>query len=348
MKNRAAIGLFSGGLDSILACRVIMAQGITVHAIKFVTPFFDDNILGREDQYRAEVKEKYGIDVQVVDLSTGYIELLRNPRHGYGKHFNPCVDCKIFMMTRARKLMEEFNASFLISGEVLGQRPMSQRRDTLRVIERDSGCEDIILRPLCAKRLNETEPEREGLVEREKLYGFTGRGRRPQMELAAEFGIKDYPSPAGGCKLTDPNLGTRIEQYYKGRSSSLGSDFQANDIRLLLVGRQFMLPGGYWLVLGRVEQENDRISSLAEEGDWILHMPERPGPTALVRRAGKIIKDQEDAENVARLAAGLVVRYGKKNQGRIDPAEVLVDKGDSRYTLTADPLDDSVFLDWQF
>ena len=348
MKEITAIGLFSGGLDSLLACRVIMAQGIRVKALKFVTPFFEDNLLHRQDQYRAEVKEKYGIDVQVVDLSTGYIELLRNPKHGYGKHFNPCVDCKIFMLTRARQLMESCGASFLFTGEVLGQRPMSQRRDTLRVIERDSCCEDILLRPLCAKRLNETKPEREGLVDREKLYGFTGRSRRQQMDLAAAFGIEDYPSPAGGCKLTDPNLGTRIEQYYKGRFSTLGSDFQANDIRLLLVGRQFMLPGGYWLVLGRVEKENDRITSLAEEGDWILHMEERPGPTALLRRAGKVVASSDELRDVALLAAGLVVRYGRKNKGRIDPAEVLIDQGKEQYTVVADPLDDKVFADWQF
>ena len=140
MTQATAIALFSGGLDSILASRVIMAQGIRVVALKFVTPFFDDHLLAREEAYRADVRRKYGIDVRLVDLSEGYVELVANPPHGYGKHFNPCIDCKIFMLRRARALMAEHDASFLISGEVLGQRPMSQRMDTLRLIERDSGC----------------------------------------------------------------------------------------------------------------------------------------------------------------------------------------------------------------
>ena len=128
----------------MLACRVISLQSIHVIALKFITPFFDDHLRESEEQYRESVREKYGIDVRVIDLSAGYIELIRDPKHGYGKHFNPCIDCKIFMLTRARELMDEYDASFLFTGEVLGQRPMSQRRDTLRVIERDSGCEDIL------------------------------------------------------------------------------------------------------------------------------------------------------------------------------------------------------------
>ncbi|MDH3330482.1 MAG: thiamine biosynthesis protein, partial [Desulfobulbaceae bacterium] len=168
MKEVTALGLFSGGLDSLLACRIISSLAIRVVALKFITPFFDDHLRDTEKQYRESIWNKYEIDVRVVDLSAGYIELLRNPKHGYGKHFNPCIDCKIFMLHKARELMQEHHASFLFTGEVLGQRPMSQRRDTLRVIERDSGCEDILLRPLCAKRLPETKPEREGLVDREK------------------------------------------------------------------------------------------------------------------------------------------------------------------------------------
>lgn len=348
MKQVTALGLFSGGLDSILACRVIMAQGIRVLALKFVTPFFDDRLLDHEEFYRAEVRRKYGIDVRIEDLSRGYIELLRNPRHGYGRHFNPCIDCKIFMLRRARSLLADLGASFLITGEVLGQRPMSQRRDTLRVIERESGCEDILLRPLCAKRLQDTLPERQGLVDREKLYDFSGRGRRQQMELAAQFGITEYPSPAGGCMLTDPNLGKRIEQYYQGTFAMKNSELQPGDIRLLLVGRQFRLPGGYWFVLGRNQRENERITALAEKGDWVVKMITRAGPTGLLRRADRLLEGAAEKDVVCLQAAGLVVRYGKRQQGQLDPAEVRIDNGDEQQTVTAEPLEDSVFAGWQF
>ena len=346
MKPVSAIGLFSGGLDSITACRVIMAQSIRVVALKFVTPFFDDRLLSREEDYRAEVLEKFGIDVRIVDLSEGYLELLRDPGHGFGKNFNPCIDCKIFMLTRARKMMAESGASFLFTGEVIGQRPMSQRRDTLRVIERESGCEDILLRPLCAKLLKETRPEREGLVDRQRLYAFSGRGRRQQIDLAGKFGITDYPSPAGGCILTDVNLGARIENFYKGRLRIRTSEFLADDIRLLLVGRQFRLPGGHWFVLGRDEKENERILELADHGDAVLHMCERPGPTGLLRRVLKGVSTTAPMNEAIQQAAGLVIRYGRKVDGRVLPAEVCLELNDHKTSFLAEPLTDDQFRGW--
>ena len=192
--------------------RVVAAQGIKVVALKFVTPFFDYDLLANKEAYVAEVKHKYGLDVELVNLSEGYLDLLRNPAHGFGKNFNPCIDCKILMLTRARELMAHYNASFLVTGEVMGQRPMSQRKDTLRLIERDAGCTGLLLRPLSAKLLAPTRAEQEGFVDREQLFGFSGRGRKPQIELAKAFGIKEYPNPAGGCILTDCNLGGRIEK----------------------------------------------------------------------------------------------------------------------------------------
>lgn len=347
MKQAAAIGLFSGGLDSITACRVIMAQSIRVVALKFVTPFFDDRLLSREQEYRAEVREKYGIDVRIVDLSEGYIELLRNPVHGFGKNFNPCIDCKIFMLTRARRLMDEYGASFLFTGEVIGQRPMSQRRDTLRVIERESRCEDILLRPLCARLLKETRPEREGLVDRQRLYAFSGRGRRQQIELAGQFGITDYPSPAGGCILTDVNLGARIENFYQGRLRISSSGFDGDDIRLLLVGRQFRLPGGHWFVLGRDEKENERLLELAGEGDAILHMRERPGPTGLLRMGRNSAGTGALADETIMQAAGLVVRYGRKVDGRMMSAEVCFTQRNAEKSFVVEPLSDDQFSGWQ-
>ncbi|MCI5146783.1 MAG: DUF814 domain-containing protein [Candidatus Electrothrix sp. AR3] len=347
MKTVTALGLFSGGLDSILACRVIAQQDIKVRALKFVTPFFDHDLLKDEQEYRREVQKKYGLEVELVDLSKGYLKLLRNPTHGFGKNFNPCIDCKIMMLRRAKALMEEYDASFLITGEVLGQRPMSQRRDTLQVIERDANCRDILLRPLCAKLMHPTLAEQQGLVDREQLYEFSGRGRKQQISLAHELGITEFPSPAGGCVLTDPNLATRIQRFYAGLFRIDQDEIVADDIRLLLLGRQFCLPGDYWLVLGRNEQENKKLTELCEPHDWLLSMPERPGPTALLRRAAKRMDRDEEKKALLTQAAGLVVRYGKKNDGQILPGDVLFMQGQKQEMLYGvQPLQDPVYQDW--
>jgi len=337
MKEIIALGLFSGGLDSLLACRVISSLSIRVVALKFITPFFDDHLRKDEQTYRKSIRDKFDIDVHLVDISEGYIELLRKPQHGFGKNFNPCIDCKIFMLSRARQLMQEYDAAFLFTGEVLGQRPMSQRRDTLRVIERDSGCEDILLRPLCAKRLPITRPEREGLVDREMLYGFTGRGRKKQIDLAARFGIRDYPTPAGGCILTDKNLGMRLEQFYRRMSGEGDSEIRVNDIRLMLLGRQFQLSHGVWLIIGRNQEENDRITQLAEKGDWLMIMSERPGPAALLRRAAQNVAGKSHETETVHFAAGLICHYARKIDGRIEPGEVIVDTGEVRHTVLGVP-----------
>lgn len=328
-----AIALYSGGLDSILACRVLARQGIRVVAVKFVTPFFDYHHLANPS-YSQEVLAKYGIEVVLRDVSEEYLALLRSPAHGFGKHFNPCLDCKIFMMTKAREMMPEFGASFLISGEVVGQRPMSQRRDAMRVVERDSGCDGILLRPLCAQHLNPTVPELTGLVDRERLCAFAGRGRSPQIALARELGISDYPSPAGGCVLTDPIIGPRLKRYYDEHET-----IRVADMRLSTVGRHFVLPGGGWLVMGRKEEENQQVSHLAEDQDHTLKLVDRPGPSALLRN----LRHEEDLE----LAAGLVARYGKKGPGgRPFPGEVECKGPDGIRRLPGVPLADAVSQGW--
>ncbi len=335
MNKVCALALFSGGLDSILACRVVAAQGIRVVAIKFVSPFFEYQILDDPEGYRQEAKRKYGIDVLVEDISEPYMQLLRNPAHGFGKNFNPCIDCKIFMLSRAREMMADFGASFLITGEVLGQRPMSQRRDTLNVIERDSGSRTFLLRPLSAKLLKETEAERQGLVDRERLLNFSGRGRSRQIALAHEFGITDFPSPAGGCKLADPILSSRIARMYSGEFGIEPDEINRVDILLLLVGRQFRLFGGGWLVLGRDEHDNIRLEGLFQDGDMMLWMENRPGPTAVLRRAAAL--DPEKLEEDLGAAASLVVRYGKKMPAGSQAAEVhILFKGVQR-VVTAEP-----------
>ncbi|MGD9947583.1 MAG: thiamine biosynthesis protein [Desulfobulbus sp.] len=337
MSGVRAIGLFSGGLDSILACRVVAAQGIRVVALKFVTPFFDHDLLADEAAYAHEMERKYGLEVHVVDISKGYVQLLEKPAHGFGKNFNPCIDCKIFMLNRARELMDHYGASFLLTGEVLGQRPMSQRRDTLRVIERDSGCEGLLLRPLCAKLMSPTRAEIEGLVDREQLHGFSGRGRRSQKQLAVEFGIKDYPAPAGGCMLTDPNLAARIKHFYQGLFS-FGNQRVVEDIRLLSVGRHFTLDADVWFILGRDERENNRLEAMRAPGDWLIRMTIRPGPLGLLRHAAETVDGCEKETELLDRLAGIVVRYGKKVVNESAGAEVMIDRGTQIVNRWQEPL----------
>ncbi|MFH1216282.1 MAG: thiamine biosynthesis protein [Pseudomonadota bacterium] len=326
MKDRiTALALFSGGLDSILACRVVAEQGVRVIAVKFVTPFFDYDLLEDEEEYRRKVKEKYDIDVIVRDITASYLELLHNPPHGFGKHFNPCIDCKIMMISDAKKLLEMYGATFIITGEVIGQRPMSQRRDTLRVIERDSDTDSLLLRPLCAKSQKPTAVELAGIIDREKLPEFSGRGRAGQIELAARLGITDYPNAAGGCKLTDPNLAKRIRGLY-GETSEINSQ----DIRFLLVGRQFRMPNGGWLAMGRDEKENNAVLKLKQPEDIVLRLHDRPGPIGLLRHSRHL--------DDIRTSAALLARYAKKINGKPVESQALIVDGESESIITAAPL----------
>ena len=359
-----ALALYSGGLDSTLACRVVMEQKIRVVAVKFVTPFFGADLLNDPEGYRQTIRRKYGIEVMLRDLSEPYLKMLARPAHGYGKNFNPCVDCKIMLMTEARRMLPELGASFLISGEVLGQRPMSQRRDTLRVIERDSGCTDLLLRPLCARHLPPTKPEREGLIDREKLLDFRGRNRSPQIALAARFGISDYESPGGGCVLTDTNLALRIRDHYQ-EAASLGQPVRADDVLLLLGGRAFKLPGGSILALGRDEAGNDRLLARRRPGDWPLNLRDFPGPLAILRPsrhpAGPAMagapatrSDEHAPAGQASIpadlprAAALVMRYAGKSVRDLGKAVVQAEQGDGMILeLTTAQVADEVFAPWR-
>lgn len=333
-KQTTALALFSGGLDSTLACRVVARQGIRVVAVKFVTPFFGYDLLLKKDEYIRRIKDSADIDVTLKDVTLPYLELLKNPPHGFGKHFNPCIDCKIFLLTEARNMMPEVGASFLVTGEVIGQRPMSQRRDTLRTIERDSGCEGILVRPLCAKNLEPTRAELDGLIDREQLLGFSGRNRRPQMELAEKFGITDYPSPAGGCILADPILSLRIQSYYEEHEKIVPAD-----ILLMMVGRQFKLPSGGWLAVGRNQGDNEKLENLRQPGDWMLWPDDFPGPTVILRHK----QNDEDLQ----LAASILLRFAKKaviDQGK---SRIMVEHDGKISELEAALLEDETYLSWQ-
>lgn len=334
-----ALALFSGGLDSILACRVVMAQGVKVVALRFITPFFEADV---DDvaAYSAAVQEKYGIRVKVMDVSHDFINMLKAPQHGFGRHFNPCIDCKIFMLRQARSLMLEYQASFLITGEVLGQRPMSQRRDTLRVIERESGCEGILLRPLCAQLMLPTQAELQGLVEREQLLRISGRGRTEQQQLAAHFQIHDYPAPAGGCLLADVNLAARFHHFSPGIFAEAKGAALVDDFRLLLFGRHFEPAPGLWFVLGRDQKDNERIMALRQPDDWLLHMVDRPGPVGLLRRRAAAELTALQLDELEATLAGLLLRYAKKVEGRAAAGVVRIERDTGVQEARFDPLAD--------
>ncbi len=297
------VALFSRGLDSILAVKVVQQQGLRVRAVKFITPFFGWEIKGRETAYCEEIKAIYDIDLTVVDISREYLALLADPPNGYGKNFNPCVDCKIMMLTRARQLAEEWGAAGLVTGEVIGQRPFSQRRDTLHRIENLSGTKGLLLRPLCAKLLPPSRLEESGLIDREKLFAFSGRGRKPQMALAAELGISDYPTPAGGCLLTDPGFSLRIRTLYE-----TGKVPGPTAVDLLKYGRFTSLGNGEFFIVGRHRNDNRELLRVADDSCYILHLAEMPGPvTVLVGRA----------EQLEEASAGLCRHSRAKNQEKV-------------------------------
>lgn len=273
-----AIVLFSGGLDSTLAARIVQGLGVEPLALNFLTPFCRyDRVRGCTVVAR-RLAEALGIGLETVYLGEEYLEIVRHPRHGYGKNLNPCIDCKILMLARARGIMEGRGASFVVTGEVLGQRPMSQHRAALTVIERESGLERLLLRPLSAKLLPPTIPEEKGWIRRDALYGIRGRMRREQLALAAEFGITGYASPAGGCLLTDPAYCVRLRDLMDR------GPFTVGDAELLKVGRHFRKDAAK-LAVGRNERENEQILGMAAGEDKILEPKTLPGPAGLCRGA---------------------------------------------------------------
>jgi tRNA-uridine 2-sulfurtransferase len=282
-----ALGLFSGGLDSMLAAAVLRAQGIAVTLVCFVTPFF-----GAE---RArESAAHLGLPLREVDLTEKFFPLIYDPPHGWGRGHNPCIDCHILMLREAGALLGTAGFDFLFTGEVLGQRPMSQNRGSLALIARESGFADLLLRPLSAKLLKTTLPEMQGWVDRERLLNITGRGRKRQIELAAEYGITRYPAPAGGCLLTDQGYAARIKELL-GQAGAVAR----RDLELLRWGRHFRLPGGAKAVVGRTQRENDVILGLKNSHEVVLRVDHYPGPVVLLMGSDP----WQDWEEAAGLAA---------------------------------------------
>jgi len=275
--NKKAIVLLSGGLDSILAARLMLEQGIDVLAMNFYIEFA--SCVSTEGSAAEKAARQLGVSLEVVDITREYLDIFKSPRYGYGANVNPCIDCKIFMLKKARERMEKIGASFLVTGEVLGERPMSQRKDALNIIEKQAGVKGILLRPLSAKLLEPTIPEKEGVVDRENLLDISGRSRKPQMALAEKFGILEYPNPAGGCLLTDPGFARRVKDLMKH------DELTIENLRLLATGRHFRLSEKAKLAIGRDEDENKILQSIAKPDDIIFKLKERQGPLSILRGA---------------------------------------------------------------
>jgi tRNA U34 2-thiouridine synthase MnmA/TrmU len=275
--------------------RLILDQGIEVEALNFTTPFCTCNRGGRRCA-AGHAAEELGVPCRTLSVTEALFEAVRNPKHGYGSQMNPCLDCRILMFTGARERMEEMGADFVFTGEVLGQRPMSQHRQAMHLIEREAGLEGRVVRPLSARLLEPTVAEEEGLVDRDKLLAIQGRSRKPQMALAEEHGITDYPCPAGGCRLTDPGFARRMRDLVQ-----FAHDFDLNDVNLLKVGRHFRVTPEAKVVTGRDEGENQRMLVLAREADHLFEVKGCGSPITLLRG--------EAGERGIRLAAAITARY---------------------------------------
>ncbi|MEE8429494.1 MAG: tRNA (5-methylaminomethyl-2-thiouridylate)-methyltransferase [Gammaproteobacteria bacterium] len=308
---RKAVALISGGLDSMLAARVILDQGVQVEGINFFTGFCVEghtHAIRKKDRTRPKrnnalwVAEQLGIKLHIVDVIEAYKEVVINPKYGYGANLNPCLDCKIFMVQKALDWIEENEFDFIITGEVVGQRPKSQRKETMPVVARESGAGDRLLRPLCAKNLPLTLPEREGWVRRQQLFGFSGRSRKPQMALAKQFGFTGYAQPAGGCCfLTDKQYSVKLSDLWKTRGSR---QYELDDIMLLKVGRHLRPRPHFKLIIGREDGENRFLEGYRKQ---FIHLQSvsHKGPLALLDGSA----DDDDLV----LAARITARFG---QGR--------------------------------
>ena len=308
---RKAVALISGGLDSLLAARLMLEQGIHVEGINFYTGFCVEghtHAIRKKDKKKPKRNnalwsaEQLGIKLHILDIIDEYKDVVINPKHGYGANMNPCLDCKIFMVGKAKQWMQENDFDFIITGEVVGQRPMSQRKDLLPVVVRESGADDLLLRPLCAQNLEPTLPEREGWVDRDKLLDFHGRNRKPQMALAKKFGFEDYASPAGGCCfLTDKSYSTKLVDLWNARNKK---EYELDDIMLLKVGRHIRPAPHYKLIVSREDGENKFLNGYRNQFSTV-EIKSHNGPLTLVD--GEL--SDEDAIQAARIA-------GRYSQGR--------------------------------
>ncbi|MHB8118584.1 MAG: 7-cyano-7-deazaguanine synthase [Methanothrix sp.] len=301
-----AIILLSGGLDSTLAAELMSREGLELLAVNFKTPFClcdrHSSNLGCGSNAR-RVADALGIELKIINATKDFREVLQKPAHGYGANMNPCIDCRILFFCKSKELMEEIGASFIITGEVLGQRPMSQFRRQMNIIEKEAGLDGLVLRPLSAKLLAPTIPEKNGWISRERMLDIAGRSRKPQMALAKDLGINDYPCAAGGCLLTDPEFANRIRDLIKH------DELDMQNIDLLKAGRYFRLSPSAKLIVGRNENENKMLTMLAKEGDYVFGPATINGPIAVGK--GSFTTDLQE------VACRIVARYCDRD-GELD------------------------------
>ncbi len=334
--------LFSGGLDSILAARLLMTQGLKVTCLHLLSPFF-----GNADKV-AHWRGIYGLDIVCDDVGSEFAAMLANvPPHGFGKTLNPCVDCKILQITRAAAWMRETGAAFIATGEVLGQRPMSQRGDMLNHIPKKAGLDGKILRPLCARLLEPTEAETSGLVDRSALLGISGRGRNGQLDLAREFGLAEIPTPAGGCRLTEKENSRRYWHTLKKHlAAGANIDLTAlqQDLALANLGRHFIAgkePESI-LCIGRNAADNAALLAARRDGDLTLKLARMPGPIALARNGAAWTEAQ------LRLAASWLASYSPRAMAAKTPVRVGIRPGDMLFdVLPQKPGSECELPDWE-
>ncbi len=301
MRQNKTLLLLSGGLDSILAVKVLKNQGIKVTALSFKSYFFN---VGAAQK----AAKNFKIPLKIVDFSKEHLKMVKSPKHGYGKSMNPCIDCHSLMLKKAKEIMKKEKFDFVATGEVLGERPMSQNPKALKIVENQSSLKGYLLRPLSAKLLEPTIPEKKGLVDRDKLLDISGRSRRKQISLAKEWKIKHYPTPAGGCLLTDPGFSKRLKELF---DKYLNCD--GNDIGLLKLGRHF------WerkvkIIVGRNKKENKTIKKLAKKGDILIEMKNYPGPLTLIRTYSK----KKIPKKIIKKSKNLTQYYSTKARNKKD------------------------------
>ncbi len=345
-KQRKAVALISGGLDSMLAAQAVMEQGIHVEGINFYTGFCVEghtHAIRKKDTDKPKrnnslwVAEQLGIKLHIIDIIEEYKQVLLNPKYGYGANMNPCLDCKIFMVNKAKQWMLENGFDFIITGEVIGQRPMSQRKQTMPIIAEKSGADDLLVRPLCAQNLPTTLPEREGWLSREQLFNFSGRSRKPQMQLAKQYGFTDYAQPAGGCCfLTDESYSLKLMDLWQARGER---DYELDDIMLLKVGRHIRPKPHFKIIVAREDGESQFMSGYKK--DFIsMNCASHRGPLVLI--------DGKPDEDDLLLAGQILARYGQGREAEQVEVTIRGQQGEERNVfvkpLTAEQIPEAWFV----
>jgi len=316
-----ALALLSGGLDSILATKLILDQGIEVVAVAFVLP-----VAAEKEDYAKNTAKRFSIPLIRVEVGDEYLDVIRNPKYGYGSGMNPCIDCRIYMLREAKRIANEIDAKFIVTGDVLGERPMSQHRKALMLEEKEAGLENLILRPLSAKLLPETIPEREGWVDRSKLLAIKGRSRKPQIALAEKFGMQnEYPSPSGGCLLTYKEFASKVRDLFEHKEK-----VTKRDVLLLRMGRHFRFATSK-IIVGRNEAENELLLEMKRPEDYAFEVPGCGSPITVLEG----LKSKEAVE----LAAKLTARY---SDAGAEGKEVQVEywNGAGKKSIVVSPLDE--------